>query len=117
MCHKPSRFSEEDFQQGSASPYCRPMGYSIQGSIQPLSPAKQDVDPNSSPASDDDGDEEDETESDGKVCESSKPIQLQVTTSDGGTGKQGVPTSSRTRKLPGKMDSFFFYVTQDSRKI
>jgi hypothetical protein len=43
---------------------------------------------------------------DGKVCEATEPTQLQVTTSDGGTGHQGVRTSSRTRKLPGKMDSF-----------
>jgi hypothetical protein len=31
---------------------------------------------------------------------------LQVTTSEGGGGQQGVRTSSRTRKLPGKIDSF-----------
>jgi hypothetical protein len=43
---------------------------------------------------------------DGKVCEATEPIQLQGTTSDSGTGQQGVRTSSRTRKLPGKMDSF-----------
>ena len=43
---------------------------------------------------------------DGKVYEATEPTQLQVTTSDGGTGQQGVRTSIRTRKLPGKMDSF-----------
>jgi hypothetical protein len=42
---------------------------------------------------------------DGKVCEATEPTQLQVTTSNGGTGQQGVQTSSRTRKLPRKMDS------------
>ena len=40
--------------------------------------------------------------------EATKPPQLQVITSDGRTGQQGVRTSSRSRKLPGKMDSFFW---------
>lgn len=45
---------------------------------------------------------------DGKACEATKPPQLQVTTSDDRTGIQGVRASSRTRKLPGKMDSFLW---------
>jgi hypothetical protein len=36
----------------------------------------------------------DQADTDGKVCEATKPTQLQLTTSDGGTGQQGLQTSS-----------------------